>query len=406
MNEHITTIENLLRAKKKNNKKEPAKAEKDDFRNAWIALVSEEGYPGEAEQFLYEGFSFCGMEPFYMYMKHAANQDDILRQLFEGEHYGKDCNVTFKIIVHLFALMLNDEVPANLLVSIIKRFPSACLNKEGKRLGTAAKTMEKYFLKVLSPSIAFCPFGDMDVDPDVIKRFLATFSSLINELKQAEGIKEPAIANILHVENWAKDYLGIKDQDNHQLIDRSNSEISTDPVDETAVESLKKGIDMNSLQDILTQAQILASRLEKENGSQKQQITDLEIKEHDNGKRIEEISKELESEKKVIVELRKQIFELESQCRSLQHDLDGKEKLLLEKDAEIADRIKMSEVLSRDRSRQADESLQRIASKIRVEYRDFKDAIDAPMSDDLGENLRFQLLSVFEILEKGGMKIE
>ena len=66
----------------------------------------------------------------------------------------------------------------------------------------------------------------------------------------------------------------------------------------------------------------------------------------------------------------------------------------------------MSEVLSRDRSRQADESLQRIASKIRVEYRDFKDAVNTPMTVDLGENLRIQLQSVFEILEKGGMKIE
>ncbi len=66
----------------------------------------------------------------------------------------------------------------------------------------------------------------------------------------------------------------------------------------------------------------------------------------------------------------------------------------------------MSEVLSRDRSRQADESLQRIASKIKVEYRDFMDAVDTPMTVDLGENLRLQLMSIFEILEKGGMKIE
>ena len=66
----------------------------------------------------------------------------------------------------------------------------------------------------------------------------------------------------------------------------------------------------------------------------------------------------------------------------------------------------MADVLSRDRSRQADETLQRLASKIRVEYRDFTDAMDIPMSCDLGENLKLQLQSVFDILEKGGMKIK
>lgn len=74
--------------------------------------------------------------------------------------------------------------------------------------------------------------------------------------------------------------------------------------------------------------------------------------------------------------------------------------------AEISERVKMADVLSRDRSKQADETLQRLASKIRVEYRDFVDALDVPMSCDLGENLRLQLQSIFDILEKGGMKIK
>ena len=33
-------------------------------------------------------------------------------------------------------------------------------------------------------------------------------------------------------------------------------------------------------------------------------------------------------------------------------------------------------------------------------------ALDVPMSCDLGENLRLQLQSIFDILEKGGMKIK
>ena len=75
------------------------------------------------------------------------------------------------------------------------------------------------------------------------------------------------------------------------------------------------------------------------------------------------------------------------------------------KDTEIAERTKLAEILSRDRSKQADETLQKLAYKIKVEYRDFADAQDVPMTCDLGENLRLQIQSIFDILEKGGMKI-
>ena len=90
----------------------------------------------------------------------------------------------------------------------------------------------------------------------------------------------------------------------------------------------------------------------------------------------------------------------------LRQSVEQRDAVIAEKNAEIAERVKMAEVLSRDRSKQADESLQRLASKIRVEYRDFVDALDVPISCDLGENLRLQLQSIFDILEKGGMKFK
>lgn len=408
MNEYIATMESLISAKKENNKKEPTIAEKNDFKKAWIAFVSENGYPGKAEQFLYEGFSFCGAEPFYQFLKQSANQEDIIKQLFSGKYYGKDRNVTFRIVAHLFALMLNDDVSAHLLKPIIKHFPSACLNKECKRLGTATKTMEKYFLNVLSPTAVLHPLNEMELNLGVINSFLGVFSSLINELKQIDSIKEPAISNILRIETWAMEYLGKSGKEGLQSAYNAGGEPEVCSVDETKVLSseMKQEIDVNSLNSILNQARILADQLQQENDSQKKRIIELGAKEHDNSLKLTEVLIELEDEKATAAELRKQKFELENQCRAKQQNLENKDRMLREKDAEIAERIKMSEVLSRDRSRQADESLQRIASKIRVEYRDFKDAIDTPMTVDLGENFRLQLMSVFEILKKGGMKIE
>ena len=406
MNEYIITMENLLHVKKENNKKEPTKAEKTEFMEAWMAFASEDGYSEKAEQFLYEGFRFCGAEPFYQFLKQSSNQEETIKQLFIGKLYGKDSNVTFRIVAHLLALMMNDNSSVDLIEPIIKQFPAACLNKEGKRLGTATKTTEKFFLNVLSPTAVLHPLKQMKLNPCVINSFLSMLVSLINELKKMDSIKEPAQSNILRVENWAKDYFG-------KSIEKENA--CSDSVDEVANgnsgfnfnTSFKKEheIDTTSLSLVLDQAKTLADQLQKENDIQKKRIMELEIKNQDNSLKLAEIVKELENERKTVAELRRQKYELEDQSREQQKEIDDKGRMLHEKDAEITERIKMSEVLSRDRARQANESLQRIASKIRVEYRDFKDAIDAPMTVDLGENLRLQLLSVFKILEKSGMKI-
>lgn len=418
MNEYITSIEALLLAKKENNKKEPTRAEKMEFQISWTSLVKEYGYAGKAEQFLYDGFSFCGAEPFYLFLKQTSDKNDVLKQMFDGKHYGKDCNVTFRLITHLFALMLNDEAPSNLLAPIIKHFPAACRNKEGKRLGTAVKTLEKYLLNVLSPTVELKPLAEMNLDLGMSNSFMGVFSSLIGELKQNDSLKELAVSNIAKIEKWARDYLETTGAvDTHSgsvqtdIQESSNAVLGEQSVEDEGNPDFSNHekettVDLDSLQELLIHAQAMVDLISKENVEQKQRIRELETKDQDHSLRFAEASKKLETQETLISELNKKKDELENQYLALQHKLDEKENLLKEKDAEIAERIKMTEVLSRDRLRQADESLQRIASKIKVEYRDFMDAMDIPMTVDLGENLRLQLMSIFKILEKGGIKIE
>lgn len=418
MNEYIASMETLIRRKKENNKKEPTLAEKSEFMTSWTCFVEENGYAGRAEEFLYNGFGFCGAEPFYLFLKQASDQNDILKQMFSGKNYGKDSNVTFRLITHLFALMLNDEAPSNILAPVIKHFPSACRNKEGKRLGTAVKTMEKYFLYVLSPTVVLHPLAEINLKPEMINNFMSVLSSLTGELKQIDSLRKSAVTNIDRIEKWAGQYFetvgrvdaysGSKPGESHKdLCPASEEHFAHGQRNcDSSNSEMKTSSHIDSLQEILMHAQSLATGLLKENKEQKKRITELETRDSNNSLKLEEASKKLEILETTVSGLNKEKNELEKQRLSLQNILDAKEKLLEEKEKEIVERIKMSEALSRDRSRQADERLQRIASKIRIEYRDFMDALDVPMTVDLGENMRLQLLSIFEILEKGGMKIE
>ena len=102
------------------------------------------------------------------------------------------------------------------------------------------------------------------------------------------------------------------------------------------------------------------------------------------GDRITVLSGELASAKRNIEQLLQQCDQLER---------------------ELQERRKMNEALSRDRAKQSDEAFNRLASKLRIEYRDFIDALDIPMDSNLGENMREQLKNVFGILIKAGIAI-
>lgn len=81
------------------------------------------------------------------------------------------------------------------------------------------------------------------------------------------------------------------------------------------------------------------------------------------------------------------------------------EQLVEKQKREIDDRKQFTDTVARNREKQSEEQLNKIASKLRVEYRDFCDAKNIDMTIDLGENMREQLGAVFSILEKSGIKL-
>ena len=195
MDKYVETLDALMKAKKEKKKKEPTIKEKEAFRSAWLGLVADTGLTGRAEQYLYEGFAFCGAEPFYAYLIQTEDPNATLATLFGGKYYGIDSNVSFRLMAHLLALMLNNNAPRNILAPIIKRLPSACVNKDKKRLGTAEKTLEKYFLAELRPDAELCPLADIGTKPVFINEFVALVSSIMDGIENAGSAKGVVVKN-------------------------------------------------------------------------------------------------------------------------------------------------------------------------------------------------------------------
>lgn len=428
MEKYIEILDSLMKAKKEKKKKEPTIKEKEAFRSAWLSLVADAGLTGSAEQFLYEGFAFCGAEPFYAYLIQTEDQNATLAAMFSGKYYGIDSNVSFRLVAHLLALMLNNNATRNILAPIIKRLPGACVNKDKKRLGTAEKTFEKYFLAELHPDVELCPLADIGTKPVFIKEFVTLVSSIMDGIENAGSAKGVVVKNIAKIRKWLADYdtsqSASTDTKAEQLIPASTivaaekvkivsvadnppedrvqapKVIVTQPKEEASVDMIAY------LTELLGKAAKATAVVKSESTQQRVKIDALTQTLESEQSKLRGANQQIADLQDTITELRKKLSAAEGDIFVLRQTVEQRDAVIAEKNAEIAERVKMAEVLSRDRSKQADESLQRLASKIRVEYRDFVDALDAPISCDLGENLRLQLQSIFDILEKGGMKFK
>lgn len=428
MDKYIETLDALMKAKKEKKKKEPTIKEKEAFRSAWLSLVADTGLAGRAEQFLYEGFAFCGAEPFYAYLIQTEDQNATLATMFSGKYYGIDSNVSFRLVTHLLALMLNNNAPGNILAPIIKRLPGSCVNKDKKRLGTAEKTLEKYFLAELRPDAELCPLADIGTKPVFINEFVALVSSIMDGIENAGSTKGVVVKNIAKIRKWFADY----DISQSVSADTKTDQVIPEATKNTEEKARTISVADNSqekkvqiprvvvaqpeekvpsdmiayLTELLGKAAKVTTVVKAESTQQRVKIDALTQALEGEQNKLQGANQQISDLQDTITELRKKLSATEGDIFALRQAVAQRDAAIAERDAEIAERVKMAEVLSRDRNKQADELLQKLASKIRIEYRDFVDALDVPMSCDLGENLRLQIQSIFDILEKGGMKIK
>lgn len=401
-------IEYLIELKK--TKKEPNRIERDQFVEAWQKLVADEGYSEAADIYLYSGFTYCGASVVKNYIKHSDNPVESLKEVFRGKMYGKNCANTVSILFHLMTLLMNEKDVDLLLVSeIIKRIPNALKNKEGKIYGQADRVLKKYILDELHVDVlpSLGEFEKSGLKVAFINDFILSLDEVMSGMK-ADGFSKKCIKNIRLIQEWlhpvepevvsTDENVTIKAE---TIVGAQEMPMGIDSSKETEAERLADGDTISKLEvskkkidEAVKQLAESKYEIEKQKflvSTLKQQLADAnaekaKIRELANGRgdRITALSGELASAKRNIEQLQQQCNQLES---------------------ELQERRKMIEALSRDRAKQSDEAFNRLASKLRIEYRDYIDALDIPMDSNLGENMREQLKNVFGILIKAGIAI-
>ena len=400
-----------LVALKKNRSHKITKGEAAEFVSEWTNFVDHEGgFTEKAEEYLYEGIVFAGAKPFIMWVLASEDQFTALDALFKGQLFGKDSATTFRLLVSALAQLLQEElVDRNIICPIIKRIPNYSKNKDKKIIGDGHRILLKYFISEIDPKTQFPPLAELTIKEIFIKEFVELLDELLSRFDKETIVKEKCA--ITRIKEWLHPVpieLPTEEtpivfegsaSDGHESIDPPTGNESKKTVDQllqslnqavSAVEIVRKLL--RSYEEMVFSLQETERMLRRENATLSSQNLNLSQQE-------KELREGINAYRNQVYLLEAKVSEMSTQNQALMEEIAKREE-------EISERSQMMQALSRDRSKQSEELVHRLASKLRVEYRDFKDAETLEMNCDLGENMREQVKNIFSILIKSGIPLD
>ena len=120
----------------------------------------------------------------------------------------------------------------------------------------------------------------------------------------------------------------------------------------------------------------------------------------------EKFKKEHIKSEEVISDLEFEKIKLKENNKILNKTIEDLEEALQKQKEQIIDMNKFKETIIKNKEKEYEEQFNKLAAKLKLEYRDYCDAEDIEMTIDLGENMREQLGAVFSILERNGLDLD
>jgi|GEM_PF-6265503 len=431
INDNIQALDWLLSLKKKG--KEPNRLERAQFSSEWAKLVEREGLSERAEYYLYNGYVFCGARPLKDYIQKSGDSATILNKMYHGKHFKANCANTSSVLCHLLTLYLNEsKQDLSVIISLIQEIPIAMKNKEGCLYGQADRCLKKYLFDELRPDTKLPPFQTL-YECGLNKKDALRFADVINQVMGGKNVNYENWAaksrrNVSSINAWIQ---GIS-QANMAELSAPKQKVEKKPCPQEAKQAQDVEQSDNKSQPLLKTADSKTVSIAHEKKTEAVSATP------ESGVQIEQLNKELIEVKKALeeavsvkdkalaeqIECQKkfQLLQRElTQSRETLHAAESKtaelsqalafqtkrneelEKALTTYRDEAEKALEMVEILRRDKDKQSDETVKRIASRLRTYYMDYEDAISLEMSTDLGENMRDQLGEVFKILQDAGI---
>lgn len=415
----IEKLDQLI-ALKRNKGHKITKKESEEFVSAWSELVAADGgFSERAEQYFYDGFIFAGAKPFVQWVLSQEDSYSALDALFKGRIFGKEAASSFRILISTLAqLIIGNSTEVNLVCPLIKRIPPFSKNKDKKTIGDGHRIVLKYFIAELNNSCSLPSLSVLNIKPAFIRSFVEVFDELLARI-DISSVSPKDIQTINAVKIWLHpDTVSGGPAENNSAQDPNENKDKRESTPEFSDQQKRNPVQQiidpfDQLVSTLSEALNLSTDLRATSKNAERKCATLQESIRSLQREIQSLNTQLSAEKQREAAMEAQLSDKSSQIASLNVRIksleDSIQKMLSRieaKDQEIAQRTQMIDALSRDRTKQSDEQMHRLASKLKVEYRDFRDAEGLSMDCDLGENMREQLRNVFSILIKAGIMLD
>lgn len=377
-------------------KTDASKATRKEYKAEISKLLREDGFSENAEKYLWSGFSFCGAEPLFDFINFQAreNQHVLVEKLLKCRTYIKNEKSNgFKMCLSLLAYELN-YCPDNteIIGMLIKGCVATYKKKDGSISKDNTKIIEKYFVLVLNPQNKLPNWNTITIKPAIINEFcnyIITACSTITGSKSVDKVKK-AVAWLKSASPSATGDISPKEATTVvSNASEKRPEVTSNPNQQKNTAAIGSLFGMAAqLRDLSAQLYSFAEETEKA-----KRATAVLMAENN-----ETVTK-LKTAEDTISQLQEQLIAKET-------ELTGQKSQVAELSSEIERLKTVISVYSEDKQSSMDGQLNAIASKLKTEYSEFKDALDLEMTAEIGEILRDQLMRVFKILSKAGIDIE
>jgi hypothetical protein len=376
-------------------KGDASKDKKNQFNNLLKSYILENGYTDQAEKYLFDGFSFCGATPIFEIMINKTNTDDrlaIFMSISNGKLFCKnEKGITFKLLISLLGNLMKARVEdMALFKSIITKIPGYSKNKEGKYWGDISKTVEKYFVCVLTENSLYPDLESLDLKPALIEKFSLLMT---NSLKCDSKNKN----NFLVVQKILA-WLSACKEENIFATETKEEKLIV-ATNEKTKSNKNKADELRNIANYLADIEAKFKDFQKKYEALQDEKNALEsiVKKKDI------LIRKLQDDLKETETLKEQYS---SKVSALQYEIKDNMAKIEDLTNELQKRNSVLSVFESDKQNSHKEHLNSIASQLKAEYKDFIDALDMEMTIDLGENMRQQISTIFKILSKNGIDVE
>lgn len=395
-------------------KAKASKADKREFCDLWLELIREEG-PGEkAFQFLIDGFPFSGMEPFAGYLKSSEDMQKTVIAFLHSSAFSRNSAVAFKCGLNLLACLIRDvETEFSTCAVIMRELPRLAVTKEKQMIRDIGRIFARNLFSVIYAKRSIPSLGYYSLSESVKDSFLILVNHGLEDSRLLPLSENERMGMKLVNDCWVMKDTEVSRMPAEQVRDEEekpaltgtaslptqNSTVAGEQSEVVQDWSGLYGKGLQFLKDAFVKAQ---EQTLNQTAANRKLYTERDRLLAENQKCREEIDRL----KKELLEKDEALF-AKAKMEELQQVQIGRlVKELEQKEQEICDRIEMSQIVQKNSEQQSDQELKRLGSELSTYYQDIMESEGIPMTVELGEILRDQIMDVFSVLAKHGIRAD